>query len=225
MSITCKYVYIYKKKKKKMNRVIEIQGFTSKQQWYYIKSKNMIADIGTRKGATSKYVNQSSTWINGVSWMQLDATKFPMKAIEDLKLKKSQLCEVQKEHNIEVHCNMLNDKILEEVKKMYQFSQSLIDPNLHTFKSVVRIMVLVMKFCRILTSRLKELNDKQSIYLSDDSIRSAEIYYYKIVPQKLNISCHRRNMRSLQRRKMNYFCTQAEPFLTIKYQWLAVLLM
>ena len=95
----------------------------------------MIADIGTRKGAIPKEVNHSSTWINGFSWMQLDSTKFPMMAIEGLN--KSQLCEVQKEHNIEVHCNMLNDnKILEEVKQRYQCSQCLIVPNLHTFKSV-----------------------------------------------------------------------------------------
>ena len=35
-----------------------------------------------------------------------------MMAIEDVKLNKSQLCEGENEHNIEVHCKMLNDKIL-----------------------------------------------------------------------------------------------------------------
>ena len=43
------------------NRVIEIQRFTSQDQWFYIQSKDMIADLGTRRGVTLEEVNQHST--------------------------------------------------------------------------------------------------------------------------------------------------------------------
>ena len=49
------------------NRVVDIKRFTEKQQWYFVDTENMIADIGTRKGATIQSVNDDSAWI------QLDA--------------------------------------------------------------------------------------------------------------------------------------------------------
>jgi len=64
------------------NRVIEILRFTSKDQWHYIQSKNMMADIGTRKGATLQDVNQSSVWVNGLPWMKQDSSTFPMQHAE-----------------------------------------------------------------------------------------------------------------------------------------------
>ena len=54
------------------SRVIEINRFTSKDDWLHIKSSDMIADIGTRKGATLDDVNQESSWINGFEWMKLE---------------------------------------------------------------------------------------------------------------------------------------------------------
>ena len=60
------------------NRVVEILRFTSRQQWHYIQTTDMIADIGTRKGTTIKDVDQSSVWTNGYQWMQNDSTTFKM---------------------------------------------------------------------------------------------------------------------------------------------------
>ena len=58
------------------NRVLEIHRFSSKDEWVYIQSKSMIADIGTRRGATIKDVDQSSTWINGFKSMNLPHHNF-----------------------------------------------------------------------------------------------------------------------------------------------------
>ena len=63
------------------NRVIEIRRFTSPDQWYYVQSKNMIADIGTRKGTTLEEVNQSSIWINGFNWMKNEKSNLLTKFI------------------------------------------------------------------------------------------------------------------------------------------------
>ena len=79
-------------------------------------------------------------------------------------------------------CLLVITKILEVVIKRYKFCQDLIDPNLRTFKLVVRIMALVMKFCKILTSRLKKLNEKQSFYLSDDYLfLSTTVFFFEII--------------------------------------------
>ena len=40
----------------------------------------MIADIGTRRGATIQDVDQSSAWINGFDWMHLPTTQFPIQS-------------------------------------------------------------------------------------------------------------------------------------------------
>ena len=51
------------------NRVIDILRLTDSNNWYYVKSADMIADLGTRRGATVKDVNQESAWNLGFSWM------------------------------------------------------------------------------------------------------------------------------------------------------------
>ena len=47
------------------DRVIEVRGFTETNQWHHIESQNVLADIGTRKGAKIKYVDENSKWIQG----------------------------------------------------------------------------------------------------------------------------------------------------------------
>ena len=42
------------------NRVIEILRFTTKAQWYYVQTKDMLADIGTRKGVKVRTFNQNN---------------------------------------------------------------------------------------------------------------------------------------------------------------------
>ena len=45
------------------NQVIEINRLADKQSWFYVKSCNMIADIGNRKGVTLQDIDSSSQWI------------------------------------------------------------------------------------------------------------------------------------------------------------------
>ena len=47
------------------NRVIEINRLVDVSCWRYVDSKNMIADLGTRKGAKINDV-EGSDWINGL---------------------------------------------------------------------------------------------------------------------------------------------------------------
>ena len=42
------------------NRVVVIRRFTTPESWFYVNTKNMIADKGTRRGSTLKDVDQES---------------------------------------------------------------------------------------------------------------------------------------------------------------------
>ena len=66
------------------NRVVEIRRFTDPDDWKYVKSADMIADVGTRKGASLNDVNRNSNWINGFHWMTEHKSKFPVKSVEEI---------------------------------------------------------------------------------------------------------------------------------------------
>eukprot|EP00794_Sanderia_malayensis_P002417 gene2417-biopygen1303 len=79
------------------NRVMEINRFKTKESWFYIQTNNMIADLGTRRGATIADVDKESQWIYGMDWMKLPESEFPMKSSEDLKVSESDIKEIDKE--------------------------------------------------------------------------------------------------------------------------------
>ena len=78
------------------DRVVEIRRFTSPTDWYYVSSKQMITDLGTRKGCSIKDVSMNSDWINGLEWMSTDKGNFPTTSIKNLKLDASQIKEANK---------------------------------------------------------------------------------------------------------------------------------
>ena len=79
------------------NRVVDIRRFTDPSDWQYINTKNMLADIATRKGATLEDINQNSTWINGLEWMKHKEEEFPTQTVSKIILTNSELQEVKKE--------------------------------------------------------------------------------------------------------------------------------
>lgn len=155
-------------------RVIEIKRFTSNQDWFYVNTNNMIADIGTRKGATLKDVSRTSTWINGFDWMHLDHSQFPIKSAENLKLSDSEISEVNKE----VQIFHINNK---EFKKRSTHSNYLIDPNHRSFSTVIRILAYVIKFCNI----TRKKSSSKSTQLTNDEIHLAELYFFKKATEEI----------------------------------------
>ena len=51
-----------------------------------LRSKDMIADIGTRRCSSIDVVNQESVWIRGFEWMLGDEADFPMMTSEEITL-------------------------------------------------------------------------------------------------------------------------------------------
>ena len=60
------------------SRVVEILRLASIFVWHYVRRKDNIADLGTRKGAQIEDVGPESDWINGLAWMRDDEENFPV---------------------------------------------------------------------------------------------------------------------------------------------------
>ena len=45
------------------NRVLEITRLNDRSRWFYVSSRNNVADLGTRKGAKIEHVSPDSPWI------------------------------------------------------------------------------------------------------------------------------------------------------------------
>ena len=178
----------------------------------------MIADIGTRKGVKIKDINQDSIWRNGFEWMKLDQSQFPVKSVIDIKLDNDQVTEMKKEfisnydsdNLVEIQLpnqnlsnnnttnQIVKESIYPEVLEIYEFSDYIIDPNRHRFKTVIRILAIVYKFIDALKERIysKSVNSKptkvidnnstsKSIILSEDEIQRSQNYFYKLATMEV----------------------------------------
>ena len=107
--------------------------------------------------------------------MKLEKSQFPAKRVEEITLSNKELSEVNKEtqicKNIEVHVNLKID----EIKKRYDFSSYILDPNRHSFCEVVRIMAYVLRFC----NNVNKTKSKHRGELSEEEILSAEEKFYQ----------------------------------------------
>ena len=166
------------------NRVVEINRFKSKEDWHYIPTNNMIADLGTRRGATIADVSQDSKWMNGMDWMKLPSSEFPMKSAQDLRVTESDIKEIDKERTILVHHASKLPDLIQLAKQRYQFSKYLIDPNHRRFSVTVRILAYVIRFCKSFISKWKQkktliVQTSKSLILSNEEIVRAEKYFYQ----------------------------------------------
>ena len=71
----------------------------------------MIADIGTRRGATLEDISAESVWINGYPCIKLDVKEFPTKTIEEIKLDQQELNAINTETQIK---SIQSTDVLEE---------------------------------------------------------------------------------------------------------------
>ena len=161
------------------NRVIEINRFTDLESWFYVKSCDMIADIGTRRRSSLKDVNRDSIWINGYQWMTLESKLFPTLTIDEIKLNQQEIAAMRKENqgkilkvpetnheeisteNYHSNCNISN-RVPSEVEERYQYSNYIIDPNKHKFTTVCRILAFIQKFITNLKQSVKTSKNYQT---------------------------------------------------------------
>ena len=73
------------------NRVVESMRLSTPELWFHVASENMIADLGTRKGATIEDVGPNSKWINGYPWMSGEEKDFPLKTVDEIILSSAEI--------------------------------------------------------------------------------------------------------------------------------------
>ena len=115
------------------NRVIEINRLAPMEFWRYVRSKDNIADMGTRKGSTIEDIGPESEWINGKPWMKLPVEEFPLLTVEEIKLSATELDDLNKERitpapsffqayhtSTEEHCNDTSPEAGKRYKAEFQ---------------------------------------------------------------------------------------------------------
>jgi hypothetical protein len=149
------------------NRVIEINRLVDMHLWRYVESKENIADIGTRKGATLDCLGPDGVWTNGYEWMRGEEADFPVKTVEQVILDNEAKSEARKEKII---VDVLQDSYFvghifipeqhdpQEVGIRYKFCDYVIDPNKFRFRKVVRVLALVLKFVQNMLKILQRVS-------------------------------------------------------------------
>ena len=153
------------------NRVIEIVRLVG-LYWFYVESKQNVADIGTRKGATLRCLGPEGEWTNGYAWMRGAETDFPIKTAEQVILDNEAKSEAQKEKIvIDVlqdsyfvgHTYVPEQQVPEEVGLRYKFCNYVIDPNKFRFRKTVRVLALVQTFCENMLKILQRVSVSVSV--------------------------------------------------------------
>ena len=182
------------------NRIIEINRFTTSDQWRYIHTSNMIADIGTRRGVKLEDVDQNSSWINGLPWMKMNTANFPMKTVNEISLNTDELEHIKQEvpsnkefensfnNHDTTSISMHQETIIpDEVSTRYKFSNYIIDPNKYRFTKVIRILAYIIKFIsnikkiklNLSSSTSKTSNQHNLPTLTEIDLTTAADYYFK----------------------------------------------
>ena len=144
------------------NKVIEINRLAPMELWRYVRSKDNIADLGTRKGAQIEDIGPDSEWIKGKPWMSLPAEEFPLLKVQETVLSLNELTDLNKERicprvEFQAHWAAVNKpNVTTELGKRYQFSDYLIDPNRFRFKMSVRVLGLVFMFIQRISKKRSE---------------------------------------------------------------------
>ena len=126
----------------------------------------MLADIGTRRGATLDTVSQSSEWINGYPWMCNPEMMFPCMSTKDIKLSAEDVKANQKEQIIpdaflkspsSFTSTLATQNIITE---RLDFSRYVVNPNKYGWQSAIRTLTNVYQFIHPKMSR--ELNQAKA---------------------------------------------------------------
>ena len=117
------------------SRVVEILRFTDASSWLLVKGTDMVADIGTRRGATLADVLAGSEWHDGKPWMKKEVSEFPALKYKDITLSEEEKGSMEKEiiqfKGYQSITNVSNNPVPEEVSQRYMFSKYIVDPNKH----------------------------------------------------------------------------------------------
>ena len=203
------------------NRIVEILRFTEANQWKYVKSTDMPADLGTRKGATLSDVDINSAWQNGFNWMKLSESEFPIKTYEEVK----NTCIAASEKSNEVistsnaHQSSYLTHYQDCVLSRYKYSRYIIDPNKFRFEKVLRILALVKRFirrCQECTKNSKKdsLVSTSHFIISEEELNAASTYFFKKATDEVVHFNSKEKYEKISIEKMEFYTIVAESYQT-----------
>ena len=151
------------------NRVIEILRLTALASWLYVRSKDNISDLGSRKGAKIADIGPDSHWINGYAWMSDAPEDFPLLRADEIVLSQKERSDAEKEkatvdpgHHAR---SFLTRYVPKEVGKRFEYSQYLISPVRFRFRTVVCITAIVFSFLEKISRKLRERTQRSFDFL------------------------------------------------------------
>ena len=194
------------------NRVSEIHRFTNINKWKYIKSADMIADLGTRRCVSIDEINQNSHWIQGYPWMKQDESTFPDQTVQEISLNAQEKQQLKKESRDDdrkevIDCFICSTKLTlpEAISDRYKLSCYLVDPNSKRFHTVIRIMAYVLKFIIAIrkksTTTSKTNLPNQLPFLTDEDICNSRQYYFKRATQEVKHFNHQSKLKKISEEK------------------------
>ena len=143
--------------------MLEITRLNDRSRWFYVSSRNNVANLGTWKGAKIEHVSPDSPWIQGQPWMQGLEENFPLKSVNELALSVKEKSEADQEKVLpnvsaaQVRC-LASKYIPNEVGERYKFSNYLLSPNKFRCSTIVRILALVFLFIQKVNVKYKPFN-------------------------------------------------------------------
>ena len=147
-------------------RVIEINRWCGASNWCYVATTDMVADLGTRKGAKVCDVDQDSKWINGLPWMSGPESEFPTLTIDEIRLNQHDVTAASKESIIVETFYSREAEFVgsadDKIRSRYQFSNYVIDPNRFRFRKVVRALALALTFIKRSSKTLKNVQESNA---------------------------------------------------------------
>ena len=151
------------------NRVVEILRLSSREEWYYVRSKDNIADLGSRKGAKVIDIGPESHWMKGYEWMSNSPDEFPVFTVDQIVLSKKERSDVDKEKVLvdpgdDARC-FLSRYVPKDVGKRFKFSQYLVNPVRFRFRTALRIVALVFLFLQKVSRKLRERTHRSFEFL------------------------------------------------------------
>ena len=181
------------------NRVIEVLRFGDCSLWLFVDSHNMIADLGTRRGATFPDVEVFNF---GFQWMRRHRSEFPAQTYQEVKDTLVQSAEAKKElllvdvYQPNQAFLVTPQKCLEEVAKRYHFSNYIYDPNKYSFSRSVMVVSLVHRFINNCREKVRTVGLKPTptlpqrlitsdVAITDEELKNAENYYYRVAALEL----------------------------------------
>lgn len=174
------------------NRVIEINRLDNSKKWMYINSSNMVADIGTRKGARIQDISENGVWVVGHPWMKLEKEEFPVKSIKDLRLSSKEK-DQHDEESLQIespentnHNIYSTQNVPSEVEERYRFNNYVIDPNKFRLQKVIRILAIVILFIKNLKKKVGRLMNNSNSISCIPSLFTSENNQYLVTEGKSN---------------------------------------